>query len=413
MVLMAIITTFITTPAVMAVYKPAKRKVKTDYGHRTVEREDPKSELRLLICFHSGRNIPSLLNLVEASRGTGKKQSLCLYALHLMELTERSSAMLMVHKARKNGVPFWNKARRSETNQIEVAFEAYEQLSRVSIRPMTAISAMSNIHEDICESAERKRAAMIIIPFHKHQRLDGSLETTRSEYRAVNRRVLANAPCSVGILVDRGLGGTTHVAASNVSSSMTVLFFGGPDDEEALAYGLRMAEHPGISLTIVYFLVDTSEHGDIVSVDINEETSSKNKGLLGDEKFLTRVKQNVSENKSVKFEERRVKNCEQVMEVAREYNKCNLYLVGRKPEGEVAIALKNNNNNNHGKGEYPELGPICNLLTSSEFSTSASVLVVQQYQGQKDVNRAHSSFASSRVVSISPNSEDKDKDSGK
>ncbi|KAI9108389.1 hypothetical protein K1719_020580 [Acacia pycnantha] len=410
MVLMAVITTFITTPAVMAVYKPAKRSAKANYKHRTVEREDPSSDLRLLMCFHSQRNIPSMLNLVEASRGIGKTQGLCLYALHLMELTERSSAIVMVNKARKNGLPFWNKARRSESDQIVVAFEAFEQLSRVFIRPMTAISAMSNIHEDICESAESKRAAMIIIPFHKHQRLDGALETTRSEYRAVNRRVLAHAQCSVGILVDRGLGGSTHVAASNVSSSMTVLFFGGPDDEEALAYGLRMAEHPGIGLTVVCFQVETSElvaeGGDIVSVDINDETTSKNKEglLLGDKKFITRVKQNVSENKSVKFEERRVKDCEQIVEVVREYNRCNLYIVGRKPEGEVAIALKNNNN---GKGECPELGPICNLLICSEFSASASVFVVQKYQGQKAVDRAHSSFGSERAASIFAN-EDED-----
>ncbi|XP_054775715.1 cation/H(+) antiporter 18-like [Prosopis cineraria] len=404
MVLMAIFTTFITTPTVMSVYKPAKRRAKADYKHRTVGREDPSSELRLLICFHSGRNIPSLLNLVEASRGSGKREGLCLYALHLMELTERPSAILMVHKARKNGLPFWNKSRRSDTNQIVVAFEAFEQLNRVSIRPMTAISAMSNIHEDICEIADSKRVAMIIIPFHKHQRVDGSLETTRSEFRAVNRRVLAHAPCSVGILVDRGLGGSTHVAASNVSSVMTVLFFGGPDDEEALACGLRMAEHPGISLTVVCFLAGSSENvvagGEIVSVDINEETLSKKEGL-GDEKFLTKVKQMVSNNNSVKFEERKVKNCEEVVEMAREYSRCNLFLVGRKPEGEVAIALKNNK----GKGECPELGPICNILTSLEFSTSASVLVVQQYQGQKAVNRAHSSFASSRVATIFENAD--------
>ncbi|WJZ81937.1 hypothetical protein VitviT2T_001744 [Vitis vinifera] len=136
MVLMALCTTFITTPLVIA----------------------------------SANSIPTIINLVEASRGTGKREGLCVYAMHLMELSERSSAILMVHKARKNGLPFWNKAVRSGSNQLIVAFEAFGQLSTVSIRPMTAISALSNIHEDICTSAERKRAAIIILPFHKHQR---------------------------------------------------------------------------------------------------------------------------------------------------------------------------------------------------------------------------------------------------
>lgn len=223
---MAIFTTFITTPIVIAIYKPAKQAMKGEYKHRTIERKDPESQLRILTCFHSYWNVPTMINVIEASRGTEKRQGLTVYALHLMELSERTSAILMVHKARRNGLPFWNKLQPSDSNQVVVAFEAFRQLSHVVIRPMTAISAMHNVHEDICTIAERKRVAMIILPFHKHQRLDGSLETTRTEFRWVNQRVLDEAPCSIGILVDRGLGGGAHVSASNVSSSISVLFFG-------------------------------------------------------------------------------------------------------------------------------------------------------------------------------------------
>ncbi|KAG2381049.1 Cation/H(+) antiporter 18 Protein CATION/H+ EXCHANGER 18 [Vigna angularis] len=149
----------------------------------------------------------------------------------------------MVHKARRNELPFLNKGSHSPSNHVIVAFEAYKQLSQVSIRPMTAISAMANIHEDICATVERKEAAIIILPFHKQQSLDGSLNNTRNDFRWVNKRVLEHAPRSVGIFVDRGLGGTSHVSASNVSYCVVVLFFGGGDDREALAYGGRMAEH--------------------------------------------------------------------------------------------------------------------------------------------------------------------------
>lgn len=393
MVLMAIFTTFITTPLVIAVYKPAQRMAKGDYKHRTVKRKDPNAQLRLLVCFHSTRNIPSMLNLVEASRGIGKKDGLCLYGLHLMELTERPSAILMVHRARKNGLPFWNKRRHySDANQIVIAFEAYEQLSRVSIRPMTAISPISNIHEDICTSAERKRAAMIILPFHKHQRVDGTWENTRTEFRFVNNRVLEHAPCSVGILVDRGLGGTTQVAASNVSSTITMLFFGGRDDQEALAYALRMAEHPGISLTIVRFLassVGSEDVGEIVSVHINDNPSEVKIGSSeGDEMLLSEVKERITKNNSsIKLEERGVTNYSGIVEVVREYSGCNLFLVGRKQEGQVAVTL-----DDHVKCECPELGSLCNMLTLMEFSTSASVLVVQQYHDGNRIVKPGSSI---------------------
>ncbi|PSS11349.1 Cation/H(+) antiporter like [Actinidia chinensis var. chinensis] len=371
MVLMALFTTFITTPLVIAVYKPAKRMGKTEYKHRTIQRNDTNTKFRILACFHSTSNIPTLINLIEASRG--KKRGLCVYAMHLMELSERSSAILMVHKARRNGLPFWNKGLKSGTNQINVAFETFRQLSHVYIRPMTAISPMNSMHEDICSSAERKSAAIIIVPFHKHQRLDGQLETTRSDFRYVNKRVLEHAPCSVGILVDRGLGGTTHVSASNVDSVIKVLFFGGPDDREALAYAGRMAEHPGINLVMVRFLLDPKVVGEAVVLDINDDSGPEARSA--DEEFLAEFKEKISKDSSIKYEERIVSHTGETVGVIREHSRCNLFLVGRMPEGQLVAALK-------GNSECPELGPVGGLLTSPDFSTNASVLVVQQYHSQ-------------------------------
>ncbi|WZZ28856.1 hypothetical protein YC2023_012257 [Brassica napus] len=100
LVLMALLTTFITTPLLMAIYKPARRGA--PYKHRTIQRKDHDSELRILACFNSTRNIPTLINMIESSRGTGQRGRLCVYAMRLMELSEWSSAIAMVHKARLN-----------------------------------------------------------------------------------------------------------------------------------------------------------------------------------------------------------------------------------------------------------------------------------------------------------------------
>lgn len=222
LVLMALFTTFITTPIVMAVYKPARRVA--PYKHRTVKRKNPDTELRLLTCFHSTRNIPTLINLIESSRGTRRKGRLCVYSMHLMELSERSSAISMVHKARNNGLPFWNNKKGSEDRMV-IAFEAYHQLTSVTVRPMTAISDLHSIHEDICTSAHQKRAAMIILPFHKHQRFDGGMESLGHSFHMVHKRVLRHAPCSVGILIDRGLGGTTQVSEIIFYTIVTTIIY--------------------------------------------------------------------------------------------------------------------------------------------------------------------------------------------
>jgi hypothetical protein len=251
LVLMALITTFITTPVVMAIYKPARRGA--PYKNRAVQRANPNDELRMLACFHSTRNIPTIINLMESSRGT-RKRGITVYVMHLVELSKRSSAISMVHKARRNGMPFWNKRRNGDGDQLVVAFETYQQLSRVSIRAMTAISDLDTIHEDIVTSAHQKRAALIVLPFHKLHQMDGHTESLGDQYQHINQRVLHHAPCSVAILVDRGLGGSAQVAASDVSYTIAVIFFGRRDDREALAYGMRMVEHPGIALNVLRLL---------------------------------------------------------------------------------------------------------------------------------------------------------------
>ena len=44
------------------------------------------------------------------------------------------------------------------------------------------------------------------------------------------------------------------------------------------------------------------------------------------------------------------------------------------PDGELALALRK-------RTECPELGPVGSLLISPDLSTTASVLVIQQYNG--------------------------------
>ncbi|KAF6171219.1 hypothetical protein GIB67_001934 [Kingdonia uniflora] len=361
LVLMALFTTFITTPIVMAVYKPARKSA--PYKHRTIQRKDLDTELRVLACFHSNRNIPSTINLIESSRGI-KRPGVLVYAMHLMELSERSSAISMVHKARNNGLPFWNK-KRHDNDHMVIAFEAYRQLSSVSIRPMTAISAFQTIHEDICNSAQDKRTAMILLPFHKHQRLDGAMESLGHSFHLMNKRVLQHAPCSVGIIVDRGLGGSTQVSASDVSYDVVALFFGGRDDREALSYGARMAEHPGIGLTVVRFVPEKGTSltdKDTVSIDVDGADEVK-----ADTGFLNELLER--KIPSLTYEEKVVGSKDDIVIGVKAMSKCNLFLVGRMPP---TLSLT-------GKSDCSELGPVGSYLASSEILTSASVLVIQQY----------------------------------
>ncbi|XP_010909726.1 cation/H(+) antiporter 19 [Elaeis guineensis] len=372
LVLMALFTTFITTPLVMTIFKPARRAA-TPYKHRTIQRNDPDSEFRVLACFHGSRNIPTMINLVESSRGT-RKRRLTVYAMHLMELSERSSAISMVHKARLNGLPFWN--RKHNGDQLEVAFQAFQQLSNVTIRPMTAISDLYSMHEDIVTSAEQKRAALAVLPFHKIRQFDGSMDSVGHGYQLVNQRVLRYAPCSVGILVDRGLGGSAQVCASEVSYTVAVLYFGGRDDREALAYGARMAEHPGIELTVMQFVPQPGQHFVNPSSEGSMGRATDASERLADETCITEFQAKVmGANQSVKYLEKVVGGGKaEIVAAIRAMGKFNLFLVGHAPR---VMPLTD-------KTDCPELGPVGSYLAQPEFS--ASVLVISQYDPTADAS---------------------------
>lgn len=425
MVLMALFTTFITTPVVMALYKPARNPL--PYNRRTLFMASDKSEaeLRILACVHGMPNVHAIINLVEASRGT-RKRPLHMYILHLLELSERPSSIMKVQRVRRDGRPFWDK-QNQDIDNIVVAFEAFGQLSKVTVRPMTAISRFDDMHEDICATAADKRAAIIIMPFHKQARpTDGGWEGHNPGFRSVNLKVLLHAPCSVGILIDRGIGIRSQ-SSSDVDQNVAVLFFGGPDDREALAFGYRMAEHPGVKLTVFRFVF--SENPDHATVTVatgvdqahnNVRVSLGSRFSMGHETYefmvttdsdwaqeskkdedsleMVKKKKNYTEASmdeastspttagggggvlsmatrgSILYEERAVNDpIEAALQIGK-MEDLSLIVVGRgrRPSPLIApLAGKH--------AEFPELGPVGDALTSYGPAIKSSVLVIQQH----------------------------------
>ncbi|CAN4097768.1 unnamed protein product [Withania somnifera] len=383
MVIVTVLMTAIIIPIVTTIYKPARQFA--PYKRRTVQSTKSNSEFRILACIHTPRNVPTIINLLEASCPT-KKSPICIYVLHLVELTGRSSAMLIVHNTRKSGKPALNRTQ-AQSDHIINAFENFEQhIGSVSVQPLTAISPYSTMHEDICSVAEDKRVGFLIIPFHKHQRVDGVMEITNPNFRSINQNVLENAPCSVGILVDRGLSGSTRLAANQVSHHVAVLFFGGPDDREALSYGLRMREHSGINLTVMRFLPGESAieatKSDSRSSSMNDPSVltvviDDNKEKQLDEDYVSEFRARTTNDDSVVYIERVVDHGEETVAAIRTIDHSHdLFIVGRG-QGTISPLTAGLTD----WCECPELGAIGDLLASSDQASVVSVLVVQQYIG--------------------------------
>ncbi|XP_004494000.1 cation/H(+) antiporter 20-like [Cicer arietinum] len=403
LVLMALFTTFITTPLVMAIYKPARgiaTKTIRKLGDMSSHSKDKNvvDQLRVLACIHGPSNIPSIISLIESTRST-KTSLLKVFIMHLVELTERSSSIIMVQRARKNGFPFFNRFNRDQWyNRLAGAFQGYSQLGRVIVRSTTAISSLSTMHEDICHVAEEKRVTMIILPFHKHWRMEVDeeneneehevLENAGHEWRAVNQRLLKNAPCSVGVLVDRGYGLESKNVGPDgtVTQRICIVFFGGPDDREALELGKKMAEHPAVAVTVVRFVEQDgglTGNNFVLRQTPNKSTEenysfsiakmNRQKEQELDEKAMEEFRSKCGE--TVKYIEKGSSNVVEEVIVIGENGDYDLIIVGkgRFPSTMVAQLAER-------EAEHAELGPIGDILTSSiRHKMVSSVLVIQQH----------------------------------
>ncbi|KAL4351281.1 hypothetical protein GQ457_06G035290 [Hibiscus cannabinus] len=397
MVIVAVVMTAIISPVVATMYKPTKTCI--SYKRRTLQRSVHDGELRVLACIHTPRNVPATINLLEALNPTNKSP-LCIYVLHLVELTGRSSGMLIVHNAHNSSHMALNQTQAQSDNIIQAFKNLERNSSFVSVHPHTAVSPYNSIHDDICGMAEDKHVALIIIPFHKLQTLDGGLKASNPAFRTVNRNLLANAPCSVGILIDRGPSGTSQYSTSEVSHHVGVLFFGGPDDREALACGWRMCEHPGTSLTVMRYipgadLSPTDDQNDDPRMLTVETNISWENGL--DDEYINDFRTKNVDAESIVYIEYVVNNSEETVTAIKNIDDYyDLLIVGRG-NGTVSPLLDGLAE----RSECPELGAIGDIVAESDFSSTMSVLIIQQYVGHSNMNRWDHRIAHYRMTSLS------------
>ncbi|XP_074559157.1 cation/H(+) antiporter 15-like [Curcuma longa] len=377
MIVISLFMTAVATPVVTRLQRPFRRIA--GYKRRNLQRSKPDMELRVLVCVHNTRNVPAIIALLEISCPT-KRSPIFIYAAHLIELAGRTSTLLIVHNSegdRRRPTGISNP--QGQADHVFHAFDKYEkQAGGVSVQTLSIMSPYSSMHEDICNLAEDKHVTLIILPFHKQQTVDGGLEPINASLKMMNVNVLAASPCSVGILIDRGLSSKSRQSRDErFSHHVALLFFGGADDREALSYGRRMIENPTVGLTVVRFVpADKPEGLSAPSpATISIVTGDGEEGKLDDE-YLNEFRVRTADDESVVYTEHVTSNAVEMVSVIRAMGDTHdLYVVGRS-QSEEAAALTSALTE---WAECPELGPIGDLLASSDIAMSVSVLVVHQY----------------------------------
>ncbi|KAL6980773.1 hypothetical protein U1Q18_022411 [Sarracenia purpurea var. burkii] len=353
-VISVIALTAIVSPLIKTLYVPTIHQFASK---RTVQQVKPGSELRVLVCIQNKNDVPTVVNLLEASCAT-KESPIVVIALLLVELVGRAAPILIAHQPNKI---LDTRASDADSNRIINALRQYEYYNEdcATVRSFSAISYLQSMHEDICRVAFDHNSAIVIVPFHKRWAIDGSIESVNRPIRNMNIKVLDSAPCSVGILVDRGvLNASLSILNSQSVYHVAVLYLGGSDDMESLIYGARMANHSNVTLTLIRYLLFGSD-------------SARERKLDSD--LINEIRHDNSRNKRFFYQEDVVRDVEGLVACLGGLDKSfNLIIVGR--EHQESSVLK-------GLGAWsdcPELGVIGDFLASQDFSSTASVLVVQQ-----------------------------------
>ncbi|XP_020532061.1 cation/H(+) antiporter 19 isoform X2 [Amborella trichopoda] len=350
--------------------------------HSGMEEQGPGAELHLLVCLHNAIDVPCSINLIESFRGPDAC-SLSVNTMHLIEYNERTAAQLLYRR------DITHMLVGGESKQISDAFEAYRSQVAIPMRHSTTVSFFFNMHEDICRSAEEVEASMIVLPYHMLYRADGKMQVRNSAIRKLNQRVISHAPCPVGIIINRGLGGTTLWSASGMSKNRNVfgLFFGGPSDCEAITLGGRLAEHPDINFTLVHFLC--SRHREQASSQVSSKAAMVQKSSPKvnsfaetdkppDQMFLNSFRRMYEKNSRVFYEERTVRTKQNLVATLQALDaECTLFIVGQGQSLAAAGLMRST--------ECSELGPVGDLLAHSLSSITSSVLIVIK-------SRSHKSF---------------------
>ncbi|XP_009587092.1 cation/H(+) antiporter 15-like [Nicotiana tomentosiformis] len=345
----------VITPLIRFLIRALEQQAPT--MRRTIQHSKPDSELRILVCVHDLQSVPTMVNLLEASNAT-EQSPVGVIALVLIELVGRAAPLLITHNHSQGAIPQDASISLQIINalrQYELAFE-----SCVTLQPFIDITHYELMPEDISRLALDQNATIAILPFHKHWEIDGSIGTVSRAIQTINTKILRKAPCSVGILVDRGILKGSMATLSNQGNiyHVAVVYIGGPDDAESLAYGARMARHKNVSITIIRFLMFGYDN-------------ARERKL--DNSLIEAVRYENSTNENFVYEEHVTRDGVGLSASLRGLeNRFDLIVVGRHHEDSPLLV---------GLGawsECPELGVVGDFLASADIGLTASILVVQQ-----------------------------------
>ncbi len=243
LVLMALFTTFLTTPLIQLIYPPSElAKELLESAERPAAAAQPREGICLLLAVSYTSAASGMLVLAAALTQRAAAASR-VYALKLVPPTERTSTLVGDGQTDPG------------SDSAFGPMLSLAQKRQLHLRPVSFVS--SQPARDICNVAEVKGADLLLLGWHRPLLSSAALGGTVNE-------VLVQAHCDVAVLVDRGLAELRRVL---------VPYHGTPDDIAALALAHRLSQQSSVAVTVLHVIPPTRKPED-PGLDVEKQVSA-------------------------------------------------------------------------------------------------------------------------------------------
>ena len=236
MVIMALVTTIMTTPLLGLVAPRSFQRPNAPELEPSLLRP-----VRLLLCVGDARVGRAMAVLAAACIGRARPSGSA--ALHLERPRDRTSGYLgasaTLPQARPLGLlPAFETASASELALEFISFDSTDPA------------------HDICEIARSKRADYVVLGLHRPV-------LGQNPFGGTVRRVLSESPSPVALLVDRGLPSALSRDSKAERKRVTAALCGGPQDLSVLDFVSHLFVDEAVSLSLVVVGAPLGEHAEL------------------------------------------------------------------------------------------------------------------------------------------------------
>ncbi|KAJ1658044.1 K(+)/H(+) antiporter [Dispira simplex] len=245
--------------------------------------------------------------VVETTNFQSHWKGLRIYALRLIALTQRSSAVMM-------STEFENTLR---MDPLVNMFRTFGLLNNVSVHSALSVCSPEEFPETIAHNSEQTHASYAIVPWSGSGGIDEDATVsimdylfsrkakefsgTSSQHTQFITDVFLQVPCNVGVYLDRGFNAVNSVnddvvvhqeamntihsqwnanpmypEVGNAPVQVMVPFFGGADDRAAVYMGLRFAANTNIRVIIVRYMRSTEVTANDVQLEEKDFAEASN-----------------------------------------------------------------------------------------------------------------------------------------